>query len=60
VIPSATLTGLAYASPRGLKPMAKSGLIGLGISLAYLAVTNKELLMGQLPSVNVNTGAQKY
>ncbi len=57
VIPSAALTGLVYSSSNGFRSMAKSSLIGAGLSLAYLAVTNKDLLFNQIPSMNVKSNA---
>lgn len=56
VIPAAGLTGAIYSSASGsLKTVAKSTTLGLGLSLAYLALTNKELLLGMVPS-----NQQKY
>lgn len=40
---SGVLTGVTYTSPHGLKRMAKGGLVGLGITLAYLVYTRREL-----------------
>lgn len=41
---SGLLTGVTYTAPHGVKRMAKGGLVGLGITLAYLAYTRRELL----------------
>ena len=51
-IPSSVLTGLTYSATRGVKTMAKSGLIGLVGSLAYFAVVHKESVLNKLPNVS--------
>ena len=53
------MTGLVYSCANGFKSMAKSSALGFGVSLAYLAVTNKELLLNQIPSLSVNA-SHKY
>lgn len=42
IVGAGLLTGVTYASPHGLKRMAKGGLVGLGLTVAYLAYTRRE------------------
>ena len=51
IVASGFLTGVTYSSPHGnIKRMAKSGFIGLGLTLAYLSYTNRDYLMSHLTS----------
>ena len=50
-IPAGAFTGLTYSIASGLKTITKSSLIGLGASLVYLSVVNKESLFNHLPSL---------
>lgn len=52
VAASGLLTGVTYTSPHGLKRMAKGGLVGLGLTLAYLAYTRRDSLPFKLSSNN--------
>lgn len=48
VVASGLLTGITYSAPHGLKRMAKGGLVGLTLTLTYLAYTRRELVSGFL------------
>lgn len=43
-VASGVLTGLTYRSPHGLKSMARGGLIGAGLTLAYLSYSKSDHL----------------
>jgi hypothetical protein len=51
IVTAGFLTGVTYSSPHGgIKRMAKGGLVGLGLTLAYLSYTKREFLMSHLAS----------
>jgi hypothetical protein len=42
------LKGVTYRSPHGLRAMTKGGAVGLGLTLAYLGYTKRDLVMSSL------------
>ena len=55
VIPAGAITGMTYSITKGMRTIAKSGLLGLAASLTYLSFVKKEELLNQLPSRKNNT-----
>ncbi len=49
IIPAAGLACATYSSPHGLKSIAKGGVFGTVLALAYLGFANSESLMAALP-----------
>ncbi len=47
---AATLTGVTYQSPHGLKRMAKGGAAGLALATVYLIYTHSDYLKSKFSS----------
>ena len=48
-IPAAALACATYSTPHGLKSVAKGGLFGTALALAYIGLTNQDTIFAQLP-----------
>jgi len=49
-IAAATVTGATYSVKNGLKNIPKNGMAGFALSAIYVAITNKDMMLSQLPS----------
>ena len=49
IIPASAFACATYSIPNGLKSMAKGGVFGSVVALAYLGFTNSDNLLKQLP-----------
>ncbi len=49
IIPAAGLACATYSLPHGLKSVAKGGVFGTVLALAYLSFTNSDSLLAAVP-----------
>jgi hypothetical protein len=60
IIPAGALACATYSIPNGIKSVAKGGLFGSAIALAYLSFMNSESLFSKISFNSSNDEKTKY